>query len=73
MARYSVVRLAAVIISFFVLPAVFAGVALSPRLNKRPASGSDIDQYLSSHNAVREEHGAADLTWNDTLASAAQQ
>jgi pathogenesis-related protein 1 len=76
MARYSVfsfVRLAAVVISFSVLPAVFAGVAPSPRLNKRSASDSDIDQYLSSHNTVREQHGAADLTWNDPLASAAQQ
>ena len=36
-------------------------------------SGSDIDQYLSAHNSIRAQHGAADLTWSDTLASAAQK
>ncbi|KAI0732323.1 CAP domain-containing protein [Fomitopsis betulina] len=35
-------------------------------------SSSDIDEYLSDHNTVRAQHGAAALTWNDTLASAAQ-
>jgi len=38
-----------------------------------PVSGSDIDQYLSAHNTVRAQHGAAALTWSDTLASAAQK
>lgn len=35
-------------------------------------SASDIADYLSDHNTVREQHGAVDLVWNDTLASAAQ-
>jgi len=28
---------------------------------------------LAGHNSIRAQHGAADLTWNDTLASEAQQ
>jgi uncharacterized protein YkwD len=28
---------------------------------------------LSAHNSVRAQHGAAALTWNNTLADAAQQ
>lgn len=35
-------------------------------------SQSDIDTYLSTHNTVREAHGAVDLVWNNTLATAAQ-
>ncbi|KAG5733257.1 Protein PRY1 [Termitomyces sp. T112] len=35
-------------------------------------SSSDIATYLSSHNTVRAQHGAAPLTWNTTLASKAQ-
>jgi len=35
-------------------------------------SQSDIDQYLSAHNTFRAQHGADPLTWNDTLASYAQ-
>ncbi|OCH96482.1 PR-1-like protein [Obba rivulosa] len=37
------------------------------------ASQSDINEYLSDHNTVRAQHGAAPLTWNNTLADAAQQ
>ncbi|EIM83311.1 PR-1-like protein [Stereum hirsutum FP-91666 SS1] len=44
----------------------------SPTLFATRASPSDIDSYLSAHNTVREAHGAADLVWNDTLATAAQ-
>ncbi|KDQ63810.1 hypothetical protein JAAARDRAFT_76028 [Jaapia argillacea MUCL 33604] len=36
-------------------------------------SASDIDQYLQAHNSVRQHHGASDLTWNNNLASKAQQ
>ncbi|KZT07551.1 PR-1-like protein [Laetiporus sulphureus 93-53] len=36
-------------------------------------SPSDIDQYLSDQNTVRAQHGAVALTWNDTLATAAQE
>ncbi|EPQ60852.1 PR-1-like protein [Gloeophyllum trabeum ATCC 11539] len=36
-------------------------------------SGSDIDQYLSTHNSVRAQHGASPLTWSDDLAGKAQQ
>ncbi|RDB29251.1 Protein PRY1 [Hypsizygus marmoreus] len=34
---------------------------------------SDIEAYLSSHNSVRANHGAAPLTWSDDLAAKAQQ
>ncbi|KAG6878413.1 hypothetical protein C0993_007014 [Termitomyces sp. T159_Od127] len=33
---------------------------------------SDIDAYLSAHNKVRAQHGAAPLTWSNNLASKAQ-
>ncbi|EMD41805.1 hypothetical protein CERSUDRAFT_110367 [Gelatoporia subvermispora B] len=36
-------------------------------------SQSDIDEYLADHNTVRAQHGAAPLTWNNTLADKAQQ
>ncbi|KZT74693.1 PR-1-like protein [Daedalea quercina L-15889] len=36
-------------------------------------SQSDIDEYLNDHNTARAQYGAAPLTWNDTLAAAAQQ
>ncbi|KZT06894.1 PR-1-like protein [Laetiporus sulphureus 93-53] len=36
-------------------------------------SPSDIDRYLSDQNTVRAQHGAVALTWNDTLAAAAQE
>ena len=36
-------------------------------------SPSDIQAYLTGHNSIRAEHGAADLTWSDDLASKAQQ
>ncbi|KAI0932293.1 hypothetical protein AcV5_004441 [Taiwanofungus camphoratus] len=36
-------------------------------------SSSDIAEYLSDHNTVRAQHGAAPLSWNGTLATAAQQ
>ncbi|GLB36328.1 putative protein with SCP / Tpx-1 / Ag5 / PR-1 / Sc7 family of extracellular domains [Lyophyllum shimeji] len=34
---------------------------------------SDIQAYLSAHNTVRANHGAAPLTWSDDLASKAQE
>ncbi|KAF6764232.1 CAP domain-containing protein [Ephemerocybe angulata] len=36
-------------------------------------SSADVQAYLSAHNACRKKHGAADLTWSDELASAAQK
>ncbi|KDR85172.1 hypothetical protein GALMADRAFT_233836 [Galerina marginata CBS 339.88] len=36
-------------------------------------SGADIQAYLSGHNTIRSQHGAAPLTWNNNLASKAQQ
>lgn len=36
-------------------------------------SSSDINAYLSAHNNVRAQHGAQPLTWDDNLASKAQQ
>ncbi|KAH9937619.1 CAP domain-containing protein [Fomitopsis serialis] len=52
----------------------------APTASTSPSSGSssgtsqsDIDKYLDDHNTARSQHGAAALTWNDTLAVAAQQ
>ncbi|KAG6873666.1 hypothetical protein C0995_012600 [Termitomyces sp. Mi166 len=52
----------------------FASVVLliACALAVNTTSGSDIDTYLSSHNTVRAQHGAAPLAWNNTLASKAQ-
>ncbi|CAA7266609.1 unnamed protein product [Cyclocybe aegerita] len=36
-------------------------------------SAADIQAYLAGHNTVRAQHGAAPLTWNDNLASKAQE
>ncbi|THH06365.1 hypothetical protein EW145_g4138 [Phellinidium pouzarii] len=36
-------------------------------------SNSDISTYLSTHNTVRAAHGASPLSWNNTLAGAAQK
>jgi uncharacterized protein YkwD len=35
--------------------------------------GGDIGEYLKGHNDFRKKHGASALTWNDNLASKAQQ
>ncbi|KAG6911826.1 hypothetical protein DXG01_000073 [Tephrocybe rancida] len=35
-------------------------------------ASSDVQSYLSSHNTIRAQHGAAALTWSDDLASKAQ-
>ena len=35
-------------------------------------SQADINAYLSAHNTVRAQHGAAALTWDQTLADKAQ-
>jgi uncharacterized protein YkwD len=68
MARNSTVSLiTAIVVSFSVLSTVLTVSAYSS------TSASDVYQYLSAHNTVREKHGAANLTWNDTLADAGQQ
>ena len=36
-------------------------------------SSADIQAYLAGHNTIRAQHGASPLTWNDNLASKAQQ
>lgn len=35
-------------------------------------SSNDISQYLQFHNTIRAQHGAAALSWNQTLANIAQ-
>jgi len=35
-------------------------------------SSTDINDYLSDHNTLRAAHGAAPLTWNNTLSAYAQ-
>jgi pathogenesis-related protein 1 len=59
--------IAAIVVSLLVLPTTFAGPAFVR------TSVSDIDQYLSAHNTVRAQHGAVNLIWNNTLASAGQR
>ena len=56
----------------FALLAAAATTATSALTILPRTSLSDIDTYLSTHNTVREAHGAVDLVWNDTLATAAQ-
>ncbi|GJJ08757.1 hypothetical protein Clacol_002976 [Clathrus columnatus] len=46
-------------------------IAAGP-LSMRDTSNSDIQQYLSSHNSVRAQHGAAPLKYSQTLARAAE-
>ncbi|KAK7463764.1 hypothetical protein VKT23_005701 [Stygiomarasmius scandens] len=41
--------------------------------NSGTTSNSDIQAYLSAHNSVRAQHGAAPLTWSDEAAAKAQQ
>ncbi|KAH9486756.1 Protein PRY2 [Psilocybe cubensis] len=36
-------------------------------------SNADIQAYLAGHNTIRAQHGAAPLTWSDSLAAKAQQ
>ena len=50
-----------------------ASSSVTPSGNTNSASTTDIDSYLSTHNSVREQHGASALVWNDTLATAAQK
>jgi uncharacterized protein YkwD len=40
--------------------------------NGSGASDEDVQEYLDYHNTVRAQHGASALTWNNTLAAAAQ-
>ncbi|KIK04256.1 hypothetical protein K443DRAFT_424528 [Laccaria amethystina LaAM-08-1] len=53
-------------------------VTAAPADNPPPSSGGgtsdgDIQAYLSAHNSVRAQNGAAALSWNANLASKAQQ
>lgn len=41
-------------------------------LNGGTSSG-DIAAYLTTHNTIRAQHGAVDLVWNETIASAAEK
>jgi len=45
----------------------------SPGASAGSTPESDIQAYLSGHNSVRAQHGAAALTWSDDLAGKAQQ
>ena len=60
--------------ALFLPPFLSLSLALALLLSgaARATSPADISAYLTAHNSVREQHGAADLTWDDTLASAAQ-
>ncbi|TEB39194.1 PR-1-like protein [Coprinellus micaceus] len=50
-----------------------ATLAVATVLAVLAATPAEIKEYLDGHNLVRRDHGAAALTWNDTLASAAQR
>ena len=58
--------------SFFAIASLLALAVANP-LETRATPQSDIDAYLKGHNTVRAQHGAAALTWDENLASKAQQ
>ncbi|KAM5541316.1 hypothetical protein V8D89_004870 [Ganoderma adspersum] len=47
-------------------------LALALLAGVEATSKADVSAYLTAHNSVRKQHGAADLKWNNTLAAAAQ-
>ncbi|PBL02855.1 PR-1-like protein [Armillaria gallica] len=61
----------ATILSFLFLPAVSAHLQ-KRHASRRDTSWSDAYTFLSTHNAIRVQHGASPLTWSYTLADAAQ-
>lgn len=61
----------ATILSFLFLPAVSAHLQ-KRHASRRDTSWSDAYTFLSTHNAIRIQHGASPLTWSYTLADAAQ-
>lgn len=54
-------------------PVTTAPANNSPASSGGGTSDGDIQAYLSAHNAVRAQHGAAALSWSDNLASKAQK
>ncbi|SJL02302.1 uncharacterized protein ARMOST_05628 [Armillaria ostoyae] len=61
----------ATILSFLYVPAVSAHLQ-KRHASRRDTSWSDAYTFLSTHNAIRIQHGASPLTWSYTLADAAQ-
>ena len=63
-----------------ILASLLAGVSAMPaaeldaraELDSR-ATSAEITQWLKAHNDERAQHGAVALTWDDTLAAAAQK
>ncbi|KAH8120126.1 CAP domain-containing protein [Phellopilus nigrolimitatus] len=54
-------------------PSPSSSATSQPSTSSSPGtSSSDIATYLSTQNTARSQHGASPLSWNDTLASAAQ-
>ncbi|PPQ76412.1 hypothetical protein CVT24_012629 [Panaeolus cyanescens] len=45
----------------------------TPASSGGSTSSADIQAYLSAHNTIRAQHGAAPLTWSNDLADKAQQ
>nr|VWO97026.1 Repressed by TUP1 protein 4 [Ganoderma boninense] len=58
-----------VLIALLVAP----GAQAVPTPLAKRTSASDVKAYLAAHNSFRAKHGAAALTWNNTLAAAAQK
>ncbi|KAF5313070.1 hypothetical protein D9619_003028 [Psilocybe cf. subviscida] len=57
-------------------PTKAATTAANSGSNNGGSSGTsqaDIQAYLAGHNTIRAQHGASALTWNDNLASKAQE
>ncbi|PIL27968.1 transporter [Ganoderma sinense ZZ0214-1] len=55
------------------LPLVLLGLLASYGAGVDAAtSQADINAYLAAHNTVRAQHGAKNLAWDESLASAAQ-
>lgn len=47
-------------------------VTMSSPVASPSTTDLDIQAWLEGHNSLRQQHGAANLTWSDTLASDAQ-
>lgn len=63
-------------LSLSLLSFLFQAGFAAPRLEARTADGltaAQQAQFLSLHNSIRAKHSAAALTWNATLANAAEK
>ncbi|THU97655.1 PR-1-like protein [Dendrothele bispora CBS 962.96] len=59
------------VLSFALTVGVYPA-SIKPLVPQRRATEDEKAQFLQIHNDLRAQHGADPLTWNDTLADAAQ-